>query len=239
MRPLIVGNWKMFGRKADIAEIEALGRLLGGSPTDAETVICPPATLLAAAVDAARHAGVALGVQDCHTAASGAFTGDISAEMAADAGARFAIVGHSERRQGHNETSAIVRAKAEAAFRAGLVPIICIGETRAEREAGKTLDVLGQQIAESVPADAATPRFALAYEPVWAIGTGLTPTSAEIEEAHAFVRARTPPSVSLLYGGSVKPGNAAEILKLRHVDGVLVGGASLKAADFFAIIQAA
>lgn len=239
MRPLIAGNWKMFGRKADIAEIAALGGMLRAGPNSAEIVICPPATILAAAVEAAGQAGIALGVQDCHMAAAGAFTGDVSAEMAADAGASFAIVGHSERRQGHGETSATVRAKAEACFRAGLVPIICIGETRAEREAGKTLDVLGRQIAESIPADAATRRFALAYEPVWAIGTGLTPTSAEIEEAHAFLRGRTPPAVSLLYGGSVKPGNAAEILELRHVNGVLVGGASLKAADFFAIIEAA
>jgi triosephosphate isomerase len=239
MRPLIAGNWKMFGLKAQLAEIARLGALLKERPKSAEIVICPPATLLAAAAPVAAAMGAATGAQDCHTAASGAFTGDISAEMAADAGAQFVIVGHSERRQGHGETSALVRTKADAVFRAGLTPIICIGETRAERESGKTLDVLGRQIAESVPNLAHSRRCAVAYEPVWAIGTGLTPTSAEIEEAHAFLRERCPRETALLYGGSVKPSNAAEILRLRHVGGVLVGGASLKAEDFFAIIQAA
>ena len=239
MRPLIAGNWKMFGLKAALGEITQLGALLRESPKDADVVICPPATLLAAASVEAAKFGAATGIQDCHAAASGAFTGDISAEMAADAGAAFAIVGHSERRQGHGETSATVRAKAEAAFRAGLAPIICIGETRAEREAGKTLAVLERQLAESVPDAARTRRFAVAYEPVWAIGTGLTPTAREIEEAHGFLRARTPDQAPLLYGGSVKPSNAVEILKLRHVNGVLVGGASLKAEDFYAIIAGA
>ncbi len=239
MRPLIAGNWKMFGLKAALAEITRLGARLRESPKNADVVICPPATLLAAASDEAAKFGAATGIQDCHAAASGAFTGDISAEMAADAGASYAIVGHSERRQGHGETSAVVRAKAEAAFRAGLAPIICIGETRAEREAGETLAVLERQLAESVPDGTHARRFAVAYEPVWAIGTGLTPTAVEIEEAHGFLRARTPDHAPLLYGGSVKPSNAGEILKLRDVNGVLVGGASLKADDFFAIISGA
>ena len=239
MRPLIAGNWKMFGLKPSLSEIVRLGVLLKERPQAAEIVICPPATLLAAASVEAGKLGIATGAQDCHVGASGAFTGDISAEMAADAGAAFAIVGHSERRQGHGETSALVRGKAEAALRAGLTPIICVGETRAEREAGKILKVLAAQIADSVPANPAGRRIAIAYEPVWAIGTGLTPTNAEIDEAHAFLRDKTSSSTPLLYGGSVKPSNAGEILNRDNVDGVLVGGASLKADDFFAIIQAA
>ena len=237
MRPLIVGNWKMFGLRRASVEIRRLGERLSAGSNEAEVVLCPPATLLAEA--AALAQGFAVGVQDCHAAAEGAFTGDISAEMAADAGARFAIVGHSERRQGHGETNAIVRAKAEAAFRAGLIPIICIGETREEREAGRTLEVLKAQATQSMPGAVAGRRFAVAYEPVWAIGTGLTPTLEQVDEAHAFLRALTGPAVPLLYGGSVKTTNAAAILSRRDVDGVLVGGASLRADEFFEIIRAA
>lgn len=237
MRRLIVGNWKMHGLAASLAEVDMLEGKLAAAPTRANIILCPPATLLAATAAKAR-AFASVGGQDCHAAASGAFTGDVSAEMLADAGAAYVIVGHSERRQGHGEKDADVRAKAAAALRAGLTPIICVGETLDERRAGAALSVLGRQWEGSAPASGDR-RLVAAYEPVWAIGTGLTPTAAEIEEAHDFLRSKAGASVTLLYGGSVKPQNAAEILRLRNVEGVLVGGASLKSEEFFAIIAAA
>jgi triosephosphate isomerase len=242
-RPLVAGNWKMNGLRASLAEIAAIGRGYDGAlKARADLLVCPPATLLAAAAAEASGSGVAVGAQDCHGSANGAHTGDIAAEMIADAGATYVIVGHSERRVDHGETSEAVRRKAEAAFRAGLTAVVCIGETEAERKAGRTLAVLGAQIDGSVPPSADAARLALAYEPVWAIGTGLTPTSADVAEAHAFIRERLErllpgrsAGVRILYGGSVKPGNAAELMGVANVDGALVGGASLKAEDFLAI----
>lgn len=235
-RPFIAGNWKMFGRAADLAEISKLGPAVAAAP-GVEVAICPPATLLAAAVQAGSGVGVSIGGQDCRVGGDGAFTGDVNAAMLADAGAMWCIVGHSERRQGHGETDADVRAKALAAMAAGLTPIICVGETLEERKAGKAVEVVSRQIRGSVPSEA-TDAAVLAYEPVWAIGTGLTPTLEEIAEIHAASRAALPRDMRILYGGSVKPGNAAEIFAVAGVDGALVGGASLKAADFSAIIAA-
>jgi triosephosphate isomerase len=232
MRQLIAGNWKMNGLAASLAEIAAIR---DARPGHADILICPPATLIA---QAAARGGVPIGAQDCHNEASGAFTGDISAEMLKDAGAVAVIVGHSERRQHHGETDAAVAAKARAAWRAGLVAIICIGETEAQRMNGEALDVVASQIAGSVPQGAAAANTAIAYEPVWAIGTGKTPTNDEIAQMHAHIRARVG-DLRILYGGSVKPGNAREILALADVDGALVGGASLKASDFLAIAEGA
>ncbi|MBB5520056.1 triose-phosphate isomerase [Amphiplicatus metriothermophilus] len=237
MKPLIAGNWKMNGLAASLLEVEKLGGLMGGrAPADRDVLICPPATLLAALAARAGAYGVFAGGQDCHPAPSGAHTGDISAEMLADAGARFVIVGHSERRADHGETDALARAKAEAALRAGLTPIVCVGETRAQREAGEAEAVVARQLAGSLPQ---TGVFVVAYEPVWAIGTGLTPTLEDIGAMHAFIRDRAGPEARILYGGSVKPANAAGILAVANVNGALVGGASLKAEDFHAIIAAA
>jgi len=244
-RKIAAGNWKMNGLAASLAELDALiGSVGAGS---AEVLICPPATLIASFAARARGTRVAIGGQDCDSHASGAHTGDIAAEMLADAGATHVIVGHSERRADHGETDAIVRAKAEAAWRAGLTAIVCVGETEAERDAGKALDVVGRQLAGSVPDTATAANLVVAYEPVWAIGTGRTPSLADIAEVHDFLRARlvarfgadTGNGVLLLYGGSVKPGNAAEIFGASNVDGGLVGGASLKATDFSAIVAAA
>jgi triosephosphate isomerase (TIM) len=241
-RPLVAGNWKMYGLRPSSAELRKI--VAGSAATAGKTdlMICPPATLLAVFAEIVRGAGVFLGGQDCHAEASGAFTGDISAEMLADAGATAVIVGHSERRTIHKETDAEIRAKALAAWRAGLTAIVCIGETRSEREAGKTLDVLGRQIDRSVPEGATGANLVVAYEPVWAIGSGLTPTAADIAEAHAFIRQRlsvhhgaAAASVRILYGGSVKPSNARELMTVANVDGALVGGASLKAEDFLGI----
>lgn len=238
MKPLIAGNWKMNGLAAASVEVDALIRLLGGSaPDDRDVLICPPATLVAAFAAKYSDEAIQIGGQDCHPEASGAHTGDISAEMLADAGAGFVIVGHSERRADHGESDAIVKAKAQAAFRAGLTPIICVGETKDEREAGKALDIVGAQLEGSLPETGET--FVVAYEPVWAIGTGLTPTIDDIAEMHDFIRSKTPEGTRLLYGGSVKPGNAKEILAVTNVNGALVGGASLKADDFHPIIAAA
>ena len=211
----------------------------------AELIVCPPATLIALARDVAARAGIGLGAQDCHAAASGAHTGDISAEMLKDAGASYVIVGHSERRTDHGETNADVQAKAAAALRAGLTPIICVGETRAEREAGDALSVVGAQIEGSLPADAPA-HIVVAYEPVWAIGTGLTPTPQDVAEMHEFARARIEArlgggksvEVRILYGGSVKPANGRELLSVANVDGALVGGASLTANDFIGVAGA-
>ncbi|HWA90337.1 MAG TPA: triose-phosphate isomerase [Rhizomicrobium sp.] len=233
MRQLIAGNWKMNGLgDAALAEIDAIG---AAKVAGCDILICPPATLIARAA----RRGVPIGGQDCHAQISGAFTGDISAEMLKDAGAVAAIVGHSERRQRHAETDAQVAAKAEAAWRAGLTAIVCVGETEAERQAGHALDVVARQIAGSVPKGASGANAAIAYEPVWAIGTGRTPTNDEIAEMHAHIRTLSGPDFRLLYGGSVKPGNAKEILALANVDGALVGGASLKAQDFLGIAAGA
>jgi triosephosphate isomerase len=238
---LIVGNWKMFGRMADLAELDALADAAAALRDGVELAVCPPFTLTAAA--AARAAGkgrVAIGVQDvAAVGGDGAHTGEVSAAMAADAGARFAIVGHSERRAGQGETDAMVAAKAQAALDAGLAPIVCVGETLEERTAGRAEVVVAAQVAASCPAA----ELVVAYEPVWAIGTGLTPTGEEIVAIHAAVRAAFAErfggaAVRVLYGGSVKPTNAAEILALAGVDGALVGGASLKAKDFAAIAAA-
>jgi triosephosphate isomerase len=245
MRKLAAGNWKMNGLAAQLDEVAALA---AAHPAPAcDVLICPPATLIAQLAWRIGHlkAPILAGGQDCHPKASGAHTGDISAPMLRDAGATHVIVGHSERRTDHAETDALVRAKAEAALAAGLTAIVCIGETEAQRDAGLTLDVVRSQLAASVP-DGATPdSVVVAYEPVWAIGTGRTPTLTEIAEVHADMRARLTDrfgaagaGIRLLYGGSVKPSNAAEIFALPHVDGALVGGASLKAADFGAIVAA-
>lgn len=231
---LIAGNWKMNGLKASVAELDAL--LAAPAPAGAELLICPPATLVASFARRANGSHVKVGGQDCHWLESGAHTGDVSAEMLADAGATHIIVGHSERRADHGETDAVVRKKAEAVARAGLVPILCIGETLDERDAGTTLEVIARQLEGSVPE---VPTLVIAYEPVWAIGTGRTPTVEQVAEVHAAIAARMGPDVRILYGGSVKPSNAAELLSVPHVHGALVGGASLKAADFLAIAAGA
>jgi triosephosphate isomerase (TIM) len=244
-RPLVAGNWKMNGLGRSIAELDKVMAGAGPLAGKANLMVCPPATLIAAFAARARGSQLAIGGQDCHAEPSGAFTGDIAAEMLADAGAAAVIVGHSERRTYHKETDADVRAKAQAAWRARLCAIVCIGETRAEREGGKTLDVLGRQLDGSLP-DGVTPaNLVVAYEPVWAIGTGLTPTAADVAEAHKFIRDRlavrygaTAEAIRILYGGSVKPSNAAELMGVANVDGALVGGASLKAEDFLGIAAA-
>ncbi len=234
MRQLIAGNWKMNGLGGSLAEIEALAQ--GAGTPACDVLICPPATLVARA--AALNSGIAIGGQDCHAEVSGAFTGDVSAEMLRDAGAVAVIVGHSERRQYHGETDVTVAAKAKAAWRAGLLAIICIGESEAERDAGRAADVCAAQIAGSVPQGATPQNTAIAYEPIWAIGTGKTPTIAEIAQIHAHIRGLLSAPLRILYGGSVKPSNAKEILGLADVGGALVGGASLKAADFLTIVRA-
>jgi triosephosphate isomerase len=226
--------------------LRAIGHgFMSGLDAETDALICPPATLITRAVEVLKTTPVKIGGQDCHARESGAHTGDISAEMLKDAGASHVIVGHSERRTDHGETDAVVRAKAEAAWRAGIVAIICIGETKAERELGATLDILSRQIAGSVPPTATAHNTVVAYEPVWAIGTGLTPTAADVAEAHAHIRAELKELLSaeaartrILYGGSVKPANAAELLAVNNIDGALVGGASLKAADFLGIAEA-
>jgi triosephosphate isomerase (TIM) len=234
VRPLVAGNWKMNGLTA---EAEPLARAVAARAGNlaAEIVLCPPATLLAAL----SGLGVALGGQDCHAREKGAHTGDISAPMLRDAGARYVIVGHSERRADHGETDATVRAKAEAALAAGLTPILCVGESEAERLGGRAEAVVAAQLAGSVPPGFHEAGGVVAYEPVWAIGTGRVPTEADIAAMHAMLRAATTPTTRLLYGGSVKPSNAAAILAIPNVDGALVGGASLIAADFLAIAAAA
>ncbi|MBM3619262.1 MAG: triose-phosphate isomerase [Alphaproteobacteria bacterium] len=242
-RPLIAGNWKMNLLGKDAVALAAALRMSAATPAKVDLVVCPVALHVADVARTLSGSAVGVGGQDCHANPSGAHTGDISAEMLADVGARWVIVGHSERRTDHSETDEQVRAKAAAGLRAGLTPIICVGETLAQRKAGETLDVLARQIAASVPPGASN--VVIAYEPVWAIGTGLTPTISEIDEAHRHLRARLggavpdAQAVRILYGGSVKPSNAAEILGVADVDGALVGGASLKAADFLPIVAAA
>ena len=243
MRKLAAGNWKMNGTTAALAEVKAL--LAAHPAPGCEVLLCPPATLIAQMAWTAKGSALKVGGQDCHPKAAGAHTGDISAAMLADAGASHVILGHSERRTDHHETDAQVLAKSQAAHDAGLVAVICVGETEAQRDAGKTLDVVRAQLAGSVPEEASAENCVIAYEPVWAIGTGRTPTLGEIAEVHAAIRATLTrrfgaeaAGMRLLYGGSVKPSNAAEIFAVAHVDGALVGGASLKAVDFGAIIAA-
>ena len=245
IRPLIAGNWKMNGLKSSLAEFEAM---LAGAPdvaAKADLLVCPPATLIADFAQRARGApAFAVGAQDCHTKPSGAHTGDLSAEMLADAGARAIIVGHSERRADHGETDVEVRQKAEAAWRAGLTAIVCIGETQHQRDQGQTLDICRGQLNVSLPDGSRADNLVVAYEPVWAIGTGLTPTTQDVEQIHRFIRelliARFKGEgarIRILYGGSVKPSNAVELMAVSNVNGALVGGASLKAADFLAIAR--
>ena len=243
-RKLVAGNWKMNGLRTALPEVESMiagARALGR----VDLAICPPATLASQVGDVLQGSPIGLGGQDCHAKANGAFTGDVSAEMWADLGARFVIVGHSERRQHHGETDAIVAAKAAAVCRAGLIPIICVGESLAERDAGKTLAVIATQLAGSIPDEAGRADTVIAYEPVWAIGTGRTPTVAQVEEVHQAVGRALDArfgaaglQIRVLYGGSVKPDNAAELMAVAGVDGALVGGASLKAADLLAIARA-
>jgi len=241
LKKLVAGNWKMNGSLAALAELDAIAAAAGGA---VDVAICPPFTLIAAAV--ARAPGLAIGSQDCHDAASGAHTGCISAAMLVEAGATLAIVGHSERRADQHETDAEIRAKAEAAIAAGLTAIVCVGETEAQRDAGDAVAVVEGQLAGSVPPAGTGATLVVAYEPVWAIGTGRTPSVADVAEMHAAIRATLGAllgaegaKVRILYGGSVKPSNAAELLHVPDVDGALVGGASLKAADFVPIIEAA
>ena len=246
IKPLVAGNWKMNGYRSSLQEITAIAAGIDddlGAKIDA--LICPPATLTYLASVAVLDTHLKIGAQDCHTAQSGAHTGDLSAAMLRDASASQIIVGHSERRTDHAESDELVRAKAEAVHGEGLVAVVCIGEAEAERQSGKTLDVLQRQLAGSVPDASNDQNTVIAYEPVWAIGTGLTPTAADVEEAHAFMRRQLEArlgaggaAMRLLYGGSVKPGNAFELMAISNVDGALVGGASLKADDFLAICGA-
>jgi triosephosphate isomerase len=243
VRPLVAGNWKMNGLSASLSEIVAMRRKVdAGDAGAAEVAVCPPATLLSGAAKILAGGALALGAQDCFAHDSGAYTGDISAPMLKDAGAQYVIVGHSERRAGHNESDAAVRAKAEAAHKAGLTAILCVGETRAEREGGRAVEVVSGQLRGSLPAKATPADLVVAYEPVWAIGTGLTPTPADVADMHGAIRAllshvygEAGAKMRILYGGSVKPANARELLGLANVDGALVGGASLLASDFLGI----
>jgi len=245
IRPLIAGNWKMNGLKASVTEFEAM--LAGAAQVagKAALLVCPPATLIAMFASKSQGSkGLAIGAQDCHPSASGAHTGDLSAEMLADAGATAVIVGHSERRADHGESSGLVRQKAEAARRAGLTAIVCIGETREQRDSGRTLQICGEQLEGSLPDGAQADDLVIAYEPVWAIGTGLTPTTEDVKQIHQFIRdlligrlGGEGKRMRILYGGSVKPSNARELLAVANVNGALIGGASLKATDFLAIAR--
>lgn len=247
MKPLIAGNWKMHGK---IESVQEFTKMIEGFDAAmrarADLLVCPPTTLLLKLAEIAGASGIGVGAQDCHFAASGAHTGNISAEMIHDAGGSAVIVGHSERRTHHRESNDLVAAKAAAAQRAGLTAIVCVGETEAERRAGEADAVVSAQVRASIPADCDPSRLVVAYEPVWAIGTGLTPTPADIAAIHARIAAllverfgAAGEGVRILYGGSVKPDNAGELLAIAHVDGALVGGASLKAVDFLAIAVAA
>jgi len=244
--PLIAGNWKMNGLTSSLEELSKLAQLLTtGEAPRAVVVVCPPATLLAAVAAQGASSGIMAGGQDCHPEASGAHTGDISAGMLADAGAQFVIVGHSERRADHHETDDIVRVKAEAAIGAGLKPIICVGESEAQRDAGEAESVVAAQLAASVPEAAGQHEIVVAYEPIWAIGTGRTPSNEDIRQMHANIREKLVErfgdrgaQIRILYGGSLKPVNAREILSIENVNGGLVGGASLLAKDFYTIISA-
>ncbi len=246
IRPFVAGNWKMNGLSESLSEIDAMRRGAdAGEAGAAELAVCPPATLIAQAAWKLKGGKLGLGAQDCAAEASGAFTGDISAPMLKDAGASYVIVGHSERRTLHNESDALVRAKSEAALKAQLTAIVCVGETRPEREAGRAGEVVTGQLRGSLPPGGAPETVVVAYEPVWAIGTGLTPTQADVVEMHETIRTLLAElygpkgaRVRILYGGSVRPANARELLSLANVDGALVGGASLKAADFLGIAKA-
>lgn len=242
--PLVAGNWKMNGRSGSSTELSKMTTGAAALAAKTDLMVCPPATLIESFAQAARGSALSIGGQDCHADASGAHTGDIAAEMLADAGAKAVIVGHSERRSDHHESDAQVRAKALAARRAGLTAIVCVGEHRGERETGETLRVVGRQIAGSLPDGATAANLVIAYEPVWAIGTGLTPTAADVAEVHAFIRKQLTErfgaegnGIRILYGGSVKPSNAKELLDIANVNGALVGGASLKAEDFLRIAR--
>ena len=243
LKKLVAGNWKMNGSLAGLAELDAIAAAAAAHPA-VDVAICPPFLLIAAA--AARAPGLPIGAQDCHAAESGAHTGCVSAAMLKEAGATLAITGHSERRADHHETDAEIRAKAQAAIAAGLIAIVCVGETEAERDAGRAVAVVEGQLAGSVPPAGSGATLVVAYEPVWAIGTGRTPSVADVAEMHAAIRAtlgellgEEGAKVRILYGGSVKASNAAELLHIPDVDGALVGGASLKAVDFVPIIEAA
>jgi triosephosphate isomerase (TIM) len=243
VRPLVAGNWKMNGTRESLGEIKAMAEGVQGPLSErVDTLLCPPATLLYVATALATDSPLMIGAQDCHDKVSGAHTGDISADMIADCFGTHVIVGHSERRMDHGETNQIVRAKAQAAHEAGLTAIVCVGETADERDAYMTLDVLKRQIFGSIPEGADAENTVIAYEPVWAIGSGVTPTSSDVEVAHAFMRAELferfgaeGKKMRILYGGSVKPANAEVLMGIDNVDGALIGGASLKAADFLAI----
>lgn len=246
--PLIAGNWKMNGLvKPGLAQIEALTKLTARKRgIKADILLCVPFTMLPAACDQLKRNRIAVGGQDCHASPSGAHTGDISAEMLADIGCKYVICGHSERRADHHETDKAVRRKAEAAHRAGLTAIICVGETLEQREVGEAEKVVGAQLTGSLPRSSSSADTVIAYEPVWAIGTGMTPTVDDVAAMHDYIRARLRrrlhqegAKVRILYGGSVKPDNAADLLAVSNVNGALVGGASLKATDFFGIIEAA
>jgi len=243
-RKLAVGNWKMNGTGAALSALSDLAR--AHPSTDADIVICPPATLIQRAVETTNHSAIEIGAQDCHAEVSGAHTGDTSAEMLADAGARYVITGHSERRQNHSETDMDVCAKTRATIAAGLTAIVCVGESQAQRETGQTLDIIVKQLAGSIPERISAQTLVVAYEPIWAIGTGLIPSLNQIDEVHSFIRTQlytrfgksTGQQIRLLYGGSVKSTNAAEIFNVAQVNGALVGGASLRADDFSPIIKA-
>ncbi len=245
-RKLVAGNWKMNGLQSARPTLRAMADAFGGTvPDGVDVLICPPATLLKDLAHDAQGTGIAVGGQDCHADDHGAHTGDISAAMLEDAGAAFVIVGHSERRHDHGETSAMVRAKVKAAWAAGLVAIICVGETLADRDAGRADEIVAAQLTQSLPDGASAQNCVIAYEPVWAIGTGRTASNADITAMHSAIRtllgassAQNPDAIRILYGGSVKAANADEIFALENVDGGLVGGASLKAADFVPIIRA-
>jgi triosephosphate isomerase len=243
IRPLVAGNWKMNGTRASLDQIKTIAEGVDGPLAEkVDSLLCPPATLLYVATALSTDSPLMIGAQDCHQNVSGAHTGDISAEMIADCFGTCVIVGHSERRVDHAETDHLVRVKAQAAFAAELTAIICIGETADERQAGQTLEILRRQLAGSVPDTASAENTVIAYEPIWAIGTGVTPTVEDVETAHAFLRSELVErfgaegrGMRILYGGSVKPGNAAELMAVANVDGALIGGASLKASDFLAI----
>jgi triosephosphate isomerase len=244
-KPLVAGNWKMNGTRSDLAEAIAVSDAVQAAQgaIKADIMICPPATLLMVMAELCAGAGVLVGAQDCHALPSGAHTGDISAEMLRDAGALAVILGHSERRADHSETDKEVRARVEAAHRAGLTAIVCVGETAGQRAAGLTLKIVARQLAGSIPDGATADNTIVAYEPVWAIGTGLTPTTGDVAEVHGMIRSlletrfESGSAMRILYGGSVKGSNAAELMGVANVDGALVGGASLKAADFLPIIE--
>lgn len=244
IRPLVAGNWKMHGLKSALQEALAVKDRLASAPVPADVMICPPSTLIMVLAELSRDSALLLGGQDCHTAATGAHTGDVSPEMLADAGATAVIVGHSERRADHGEMDAHVKAKSAAAHRAGLTAIVCVGETAGQRAAGLTLDVVRRQLEKSLPDGSSAGNTVVAYEPVWAIGTGLTATAADVAEVHAAIRADLSTRfgdegnrMRILYGGSVKPENAGELMAVANVNGALVGGASLKADDFLRIVQ--